>query len=57
MFEKIDTILTAVDAVEGIEYVSDIIADEITAYSAFVIDGDVDIDDLKELADYWLSGQ
>ena len=44
MFEKIDTVLTAVDAVSGIEYVSDIIADEITAYSAFVIDGDVELE-------------
>ena len=44
MFELIDNILTAVDAVSGIEYVSDIIADEITDYSAFIIDGDVELE-------------
>ena len=38
MFDLIDNITTAVDAVSGIEYVSDNLYDEITDFDAFIID-------------------
>ena len=44
MFELIDNITTAVDAVSGIEFVSDNLYNDITAYSAFVIDENVEMD-------------
>ena len=44
MFELIDDIKTAVDAVEDIEFVSDNLYDEITAFSAFIIDENVEMD-------------
>jgi len=44
LFDLIDNIKTAVDAVSGIEYVSDNLYDEITAYDAFIIDENVELE-------------
>lgn len=47
MFKLIDNITTAVDAVGGIEYVSDNLYNEITAWGAFIIDENVEIETVK----------
>ena len=47
LFKLIDNITTAVDAVEGIEFVSDNLYNEITAYSAFIVDENVEIETVK----------
>jgi len=44
LFELIDNITTAVDAVSGIEFVSDNLYNEITDYSAFIIDENVEME-------------
>lgn len=44
MFNKIDDVLTAVDAVSGIEYVADNVYTEITSFGAFIIDENVDVE-------------
>lgn len=49
MFNLIDNITTAVDAVEGIEFVSDNLYEEPTAYSAFTIDENVEME-LEKIA-------
>ena len=49
MFELLDTVRTAVDAVSGIEYTSDNLYDEITAYSAFIIDENIEVE-LEKIA-------
>ena len=47
MFKLIDNITAAADAVEGINFISDNLYDEITAYSAFIIDENVEIETIK----------
>jgi len=44
LFNKIDDVLTAVDAVSGIEYVADNVYTEITSFGAFIIDENVDVE-------------
>lgn len=44
MFEKIDDILTAVDAVSGINYVADNLYEEPTAFGVFIIDENVAVE-------------
>lgn len=44
MFDKVDDILTAVDAVTGINYVADNLYEEPTDFGAFIIDENVDVE-------------